>query len=442
MRKLNWRLASMFTAVGVVGAIASANAGGFEVRLQSGNGVGRANAGNGAILGDAATMVFNPASLASHTKHQVGLVGNYIHPSAKFNIGTGTNAPSAPGAPVVAHNNDAGGNAASGAFVPAAYLVWNYNEQLKFGLAATVPWGLKTEWGANWVGRYHSLKSEMKTFNISPMFGYKCCDQLLIGGGVQVQYVDVELTKLISNVSSGGLFQRGLIPAPGSLTNQKVTMRGSDWGVGWTAGLLWKPFNNTRLGLSYRSHVTHKLKGDISNPTGLLNAKAEAPLMTPEKVIASLAYDFNQDWTGYADITWTRWSRIQSIDVRAGALSNDIPYKWTNTFTYALGLEWRPDKDWTLRVGGAYDMTPARDEFRTPAVPDAARWWTAAGVGYQFTDDIGLNLNYAHEFVKNAKSNLNGLVAGPAGPVNVNGALVGTYKQHVDIVNLQLNWKF
>ncbi len=425
MRKLNWRLTSMFTAVGVMGAVASATAAGFEVRLQSGNGVGRANAGSAAILGDAATMVFNPASLASHTKHQVGLVGNYIHPSTKFDIGTGTTGPLG-----AAHNGDAGGNASSGTFVPAAYLVWNYNDQLKFGLAATVPWGLKTEWGANWVGRYHNLKSEMRTINISPMFGYKCCDQLMIGGGVQVQYIDVELTKLVT-------------PALAALANQKATVRGSDWGVGWTAGLLWKPFNNTRLGLSYRSHVTHNVKGDFSTPNGLLNSKAQGSVIIPEKVIASLAYDFNQDWTGYADITWTRWGRIQEITFKTNnaATTSTTPYKWTNTFTYALGLEWRPDKEWTLRIGGAYDMTPAQDNFRTPAVPDAARWWAAAGVGYQFTDDIGLNLNYAHEFVKNAKSNLNGTTP-TSGGVNVLGALVGTYKQHVDIVNLQLNWKF
>lgn len=423
MRKLNWRLASMFTAIGVMGTIASATAGGFEVRTQSGNGVGRANAGNAAILGDSTTMFFNPASLASHTKHQVGLVGNYIHPSTKFTIGAGTTEPGGGD-----HNGNAGGNASSGAFVPAAYLVWNYNEQLKFGLAATSPWGLKIDWDANWVGRFHALKSEMRTYNLSPMFGYKCCDKLMVGGGFQFQYMDVELTRMFSSTLASA---RGVA----GIANQKATVKGSDFGVGWMAGVLWQPFKNTRLGLSYRSHVTHKLKGDFSTPNGQANSKVVAPIITPEKVIASLAYDFNPDWTGYADITWTRWSRIAEIQMRVGSMNEPltVPYKWTDTFAYALGLEWRPDKDWTLRIGGAYDMTPAQDNFRTPAIPDADRYWAAAGAGYQFNENIGLNLNYAHEFVKNAKSNLTS---------SANGNLVGTYKQHVDIVNLQLNWKF
>ena len=42
------------------------------------------------------------------------------------------------------------------------------SQKWKLGLGVNVPFGLKTDWGRTWIGRYHATKSELVTININP----------------------------------------------------------------------------------------------------------------------------------------------------------------------------------------------------------------------------------------------------------------------------------
>lgn len=87
-----------------------AQASGFQLKEQGGDGLGRAFAGSAAVANDLSTIFFNPAGMAYLSGNQASVDASYIRPTAEFNIAT-TDTTGGDG-------GDAGDN---GAIVPVAY---------------------------------------------------------------------------------------------------------------------------------------------------------------------------------------------------------------------------------------------------------------------------------------------------------------------------------
>ena len=56
------------------------------------------------------------------------------------------------------------------------------------------PFGLKTEYESNWMGRFLGIKSELTTVNVNPSVAFKVNDNISLGAGVNWQRVDATLT--------------------------------------------------------------------------------------------------------------------------------------------------------------------------------------------------------------------------------------------------------
>jgi long-chain fatty acid transport protein len=142
-------------------------------------------------------------------------------------------------------------------------------------------------------------------------------------------------------------------------------------------------------------------------------------------------------WALLAGIAWTRWSRFDDLVVSfANAAQPPVvqPERWTDSFRYALGVEYGPLGRWKLRAGTAYDETPVPSAVRrTPRIPDSDRVWLALGVGYQAGDGVRFDFGYAHLF---------GLPSTTRNPEPVTGhVLRGDVTGAADILGLQLTWR-
>ncbi len=52
--------------------------------------------------------------------------------------------------------------------MPNLYFSMPLGERLSLGLGVNAPFGLMTEYDADWVGRFQGIKSELTTININP----------------------------------------------------------------------------------------------------------------------------------------------------------------------------------------------------------------------------------------------------------------------------------
>jgi long-chain fatty acid transport protein len=406
----------------------------FALIEQSVSGMGTAYAIGSAGINDASTIFFNPATMSrlggSNLTGGLQIVNSNtdFKGSAQYNPGL----PFIGGLQISGKNED---NLDLTAAVPMGAISFQHNEQLWFGLTINAPFGLKTEYDSDWVGRYNAIKSELLTYNFNPTMAFKFNELFTLGVGVSAMYADGELTR----AADGGL----LLMAPGA-NDATVKLTGDDWGFGYNIGLLFEPANNARIGLHYRSKIDLELEGDVetsglSGPLAPGNGKqgAQLDLTLPDSLSLSGYYAINTAWAIMGDITWTKWDRIQSLDIQLDDGSESISiWDYDNSARYSVGTEYTHSPSWTFRGGLALDQSPVpNDQLRSPRVPDADRTWLSFGATYSPSKNLSFDFGYAHLFVDDPK------LDNVADDSDIH-LLSGEYDSSVDIFGAQVNWRF
>ena len=407
-----------------------ANAAGFGLAENSGSGLGNAFAGSSAVAEDASNMFSNPASLTYIQGMQAVGVLHLIKPNAEFNNDGSTPATFRP-------LGSEGGNAGDLAFVPNFYFKMDVNDSLKLGLGVNAPFGLKTEYDKSWIGRFQGIKSEFKTININPAVAFKVSDQLSLGFGVSAMYAKAELTSAVNIVTA----------------ERESKIEGDDWGIGFNLGAIYQATADTRFGISYRSKVEQKLKGDAKSnfttlnpiPTRTLNTDVTAEVTLPESISFSAFSHLNDTWDVMGDVSWTRWSQFDELRiVRDNGTNSTLtvtPENWDNTMRYSVGLNYHFSDALKLRAGIAYDEEAISNKFRTVRIPGNDRKWLAFGAGWQATPVTKLDIGYAHLFISDTKIDDNQNLP-LATPPSRKGRVKGEFEGSVDILSLQLTHNF
>ena len=404
-------------------AAGDAGASGFQIREQGTSGQGTSFAGATSSAKDLSTIYFNPAGMTYFSKRAAQAELALILPSAKFKD-NGSIVDTRP-------KGGTGGDAGSLAIVPSAYSMYPLGSNLRVGLGINAPFGLKTEYDADWMGRFLGIESELKTINVQPTIAYRFGPKLSIGGGLNIQYADATLTRGVNLIASEG----------------RADLEGDDWGFGYTVGLMFQPTNSTRLGVTYKSRIRHILKGDVRYTglpplTDFQNTAASVDLSTPDMFSLGMTHHLSPRWTVMAEGAHTNWSVFDEVRVRkelAGTRDIVDVENWSNSWFFALGTEYKFNNRLDLRFGVAYDQSPVRDKYRSARIPDSDRLWASLGAGYALTDTVMVNAAYTHIWNEDARVNKN--TPTPVTPFADN-RLLGEFNSSVDIVTLNLSTAF
>lgn len=153
--------------------------------------MGYAFAGGAASAEDASTIFWNPAGMTRLPGRQAVVGLNAIYWSARFRK-EGTTSPAGPAFPITGGD---GGNPVGLNWVPNLYYAADLGRDLKGGIGINSPFGLKTEYPADWMGRYHAIDSVLKSLNINPSIAWKARDGSEFGDlpGVSVKEVKAML---------------------------------------------------------------------------------------------------------------------------------------------------------------------------------------------------------------------------------------------------------
>jgi long-chain fatty acid transport protein len=472
-RACQFRRTRLAAAVGsAVLSLAAGHAGvaygsAFALQEQSGSGLGNAFAGGAAAAEDAATIFANPAGMSRLTNMQAAVAGSVICPQAKF-----SDSGSLPASLQTLGGN--GGDAGSCAVVPALYLASPINKQWSVGIGVNAPFGLKTEYDSDWIGRFQAVKSKIETINVNPAVSFKASDMVTIGGGANYQHLKAELTSRVNYAGAIGLAAQqaaaaGQIPAAaitpiltaytGAQSDAKIT--GNDGAWGWNIGVLVNVDPQTRFGASYRSTIKYDVSGsaEFSNPpvpalpaslapvagalanavNGVLaNGDVKLSLKLPDSANVSIFRQIDSKWDVMADVQYTGWSTVQNLTIlrSTGAVLSTTPENFRDTWRASIGANYHYSDQWMFRGGLAFDQSPVRDAQRTPRLPDNDRTWISFGAQYKFSPQLLLDAGYTYIFVKDPSMNQN------AGSTPTSGLISGTYKNNVNIVAAQVTYTF
>jgi long-chain fatty acid transport protein len=457
MARTNRTVLSLAVAGIFAGSVSQAHASAFALIEQSASGLGNAFAGAAAAAEDASTIYYNPAGMTLlKGPTQVSLGVAYIDVSSKFS--DSGSLPSGTGLAGVVNNEPrplggTGGNAGGPAFVPNFYVAAEVAPDWKVGLGVSVPFGLKTQYESDWLGRFQAVKSELNTLNVNPSVSWKANDMISLGAGVSYQQIEAELTSTANYGVAAFAAAGGVAGLPGSATFANgvtavspeggVSVTGSDGAWGYNLGAMIQATPNTRIGIAYRSSIKYHVTGYVtfSNAPpqlGNLNGAVKLNIEMPDSASVALQQKLGSSWVLLADVTWTGWSKIKDLTIvrDTGQTLQSTPENFKDTYRYGLGTTYRHSDAWSFKAGVALDQTPVNDTDRTPRLPDKDRTWLAFGAKYGMSPDTSLDVGYAHLFVKDAPINQNG------GNTTANGQIVGSYKASINILGVQLAHRF
>jgi long-chain fatty acid transport protein len=443
-------------ALGIVGALAfgHGHASGFQLKENSVKSLGSAFSGSAVATNDTSVVVNNPAMMTRFTGTAVQSDLSLIDVDAEF-TGGGTDVL---GRPLSGGN---GGDAGDLAAVPALSLVHKFDNGVALGAMVHAPFGLKTEYERDWVGRYFAVESDVRIVNLTLSAALDIVpERFSVGAGLVFSRADVTLSKAVD--FGTGLFA-ALPPAARPFAPAFARPQGSDGfaeiggadnGIGWVIGASLRPTDKLTIGFSHQSEIDYDLRGEAdwtvpAQARASLDAAGRAPLFqdgavtadltTPATTMLAVSYQLTDAFKLQTTYAETGWESLQEVRINFANPDPDSveEFNWDTTRFMALGGEFKLNDAWTLRAGYAYDETPTTIQYRTPRLPDEDRKWYSLGATWQFSDALQLNFAYTH--------------ISPDQPVNViintpvsagGQRLSGTYDSAVNIVGVSGQFRF
>jgi len=424
--------------------VTAAVASGFALRESSAGAMGTAYASAAASNNDSSFLFYNPASLGGveDWDASINATALLLDSNGRFAATTTVGTP-------------AGGSATPQGFigdalVPGFSLRYRMNDRLAIGVSLSTPWGESTSYPATWTGRYYTIGTNLVAYNASPVVSFQLTPQLTVAVGAQIQYVRSHLTEAIDFGTLGAVNH-----VPGSVPGTQdgfVHLHGHGWGAGYVLGVRWQPTSDLAIGVAYRSEVQQVLKGSerfiydragiavtINALTGAFaNSGGRADLPTPAVLAVGTRWRIDDRWSALGEVEYTNWSSLKQLSLQANDPFNPVSVttlNWKNTWFTSLGAEYRIDDRWTLRAGIAFDEAAAPRLTLEPRIPDADRYWIAAGAGYHWSGNIDVNFALSHLFAPQSTINQTVFQPGNLG----RGNLGGTSSSNATLIAAQIS---
>lgn len=412
--------------------IDDAFSGGFMIPHQTARAVGLSNAVTAGV-NDPSAVYYNPAALGEVEGDNLLVSGTYIGVISSVE-NSGRKA-------VNKHDDN---------FL--ASLFANYHipgTDLTLGIGTYTPFGLATTYDRDFT-RFAAERSELKTIYITPAVSWHPSKYLSVGAGV-------------SYVHASGLFSRGLCfdpvlcaAVPGSPAEGRLRITDTDNAFTYNFGLLIKPADNWKFGMSYRARAD--VRFDSANvkfggsfvPT---STKADVrPISLPPVINAGLFWQINPSWGAEFVYEHARWSEFKNFSANFAPVpllfgllpvtGFTLPQKWKDTSTVRFGTSYALDKNWELRGGIAVEESPIPNKTLNPTIPDADKLTLNVGAGYKW-QQFSIDLGYQAIFYKTRKINNNELEGLPATGIPFTGAPgKDKYQTFTNFVTLSVGYRF
>lgn len=438
-------------ALGIAGVLAfgHAQASGFQIKENSTKALGRAFAGSGAATGDASVVSNNPAAMSTFKQSTVQADVAVIDLTADFTGGGFTGV----GTPLVGGN---GGDPGDATAVPSMAAIFPVGDTgMTLGAQVSAPFGLKTEYDSNWVGRYNAIESDVKTVDLTLSASFDFGSEVSFGAGLIYQRAEATLSSaldfgtVLCSANPASCFSP-LSPFRPQQNDGTVSVKGDDTGIGWIIGMHIHPNERTAIGFTHRSEIDHDLEGDAdftvpanvatvlaaARPGQFIDTGAVAPLTTPAVDTISVSYGVTDNFKLLADFSRTQWSSLKNVTIYFN--SRQAPsvedFDWKDTTFWSLGAEWDLNDSFVLRGGYAEDQSPTKIETRTPRLPDADRQWASIGLTWKASEAFEVSAAYTRIFVDDPK--ISGIHSATG------STLTGSYDADVNIFGLSAQYKF
>ena len=340
------------------------------------------------------------------------------------------------------------------------------------GLGVYVPFGSATEYEKDSVLRHNINKLGLTSIAVEPVAAWKLNDRHSFGAGIIAQHTSAELRKY----ADWGIQQKAAMlkatpsnPAGAAAiqADGHADVKGSDWGFGYQLAWMWDINDRARMGVNYRSKVSHTLEGTaewaadsamakqlwaakLLEARGYVpNEKASVKIVTPESLSVHGMYKVSDKTDLFGDVTWTRHSRFNKAElvfenekavVKGKSDRTTITPNWRNTYKVGFGGSYQISEPLQLRAGIAFDKSPVKNaDYRMNSLPDGNRIWFSAGMKYNIGKNHVVDAAYTHIHINDTSYRT---AKASGSDVDSKGASSAHFRNKADIIGLQYTYKF
>jgi long-chain fatty acid transport protein len=318
------------------------------------------------------------------------------------------------------------------------YIAQRHDEKLSYGLGVYTPYGNAVNWEKDWAGSHLVNNIKLHAIYIQPTISYKLSDNYSFGFGPTIVSGMVEFNRNLST---------SLIDANGKRSN--VTLKASNvTSIGYNFGFFAKPANDLSVGISYRTKVDLKARGEsadfenvpVSLQTTYFDTTFNADLVLPAELTVGISYDLNSDIVLAVDMNRTYWSAYENLDVQFNSVAGTSfnPRNYNDTNILRLGAQYTMNEDLTLRAGVYFDHSPIGDGYFTPETARADSTGLTLGASYKVSKRMELDFSFL-ELIFDEFNGSYDYVDDKSGTLISFG---GDYKSSVTAVGFGLNYKY
>lgn len=356
--------------------------------------IGTADVGQAAVASDASTAYFNPAGMSQLKSTQYMLASQMITPKTNFSPSTRT---------TISGNN--GGSA--GLLIPGlgGYYVYRYSPKVQLGLSLTSPYGGLLTYNDGWVGRFIVQNLQLITLNLNPSIAYKINNWVTIAVGVAAEYAKLQQTVALPLTH---------------LIDGQANVKVDNFAPGFNAGILITPTDQTKIGVAYRSRITHNFSGDTTFLRIDREPKTTTKMVLPHNVIMSLSQNLTSKFAVLGELGWAGWSSMQDTTVRIAGFSATTRLDWHNTWRAGLGSQYKLTPHLLVQAGASYDSSPTNASHRVPDLPMDRQIRVGTGM---ILDVLQVaKLGFSYEYINFGNANIDN--------ISSNGLLAGSYSRN------------
>lgn len=210
-------------------------------------------------------------------------------------------------------------------------------------------------------GREIDAYSNVSFWQMAPVLAWQLDERLSMGVSLNIDYQSVALKQ---NVMVGGSDYQKI----------DLSRSASNFGYGFSLGVLYDLNPTTTLGFSYKSkqrfsEMEYQLaKGDITLPVSGTATAMPAGTYTldldfPQQAAMGVAYKGYNKLTLAADIKWINWSdTMDKLTINGPGVSIAMNTGWDDQTVYALGVNYAITDRVSLSAGYNYAKSPIGDE--------------------------------------------------------------------------------
>jgi long-chain fatty acid transport protein len=318
--------------------------------------------------------------------------------------------------------------------------------KLAYGLGVYVPYGLTSQWGDDFPGRFSAKKASLQTVYIQPNIAYQLNDSWSVGGGPIIGHSSVELVQgldLSSQFAATGI-TFGNLGIPKYTEFGRATLKGDAMAYGAHLGVSGKIATDWQVGARFLTALTfsyddadatfeQKNTGLVLAGGNTLGVPAGTPVdalvasqftgsgaLTAQKVATQITHpaqvQLGGSYTGFkgttlsAEYAWTGWKSFRELPVNfqgpAKNSSRVLQEDYNNTSAFRLGAEHRLTNGVALRAGFTGAASAAPQETVTPLLPEQDRELLMFGAGLPIMSSFSIDASYAHIFTPGSRGRI------------------------------------